>query len=181
MASRAFYGVCREEAMAHWKKRFLDKVDLPSDPDDCWNWTASKSRLGYGLFHLEEDGYHEKSAHRAGYLFGGGVLIPGLVLDHICRNTSCVNPRHLRQVTHGENLRAAPRLGRFKGVGNRPETLKKHCRRGHPYSGSNLLTLPGGERRCRACASMHDRARKERNRLRKSRPNQLFPETILSR
>ena len=34
-----------------------------------------------------------------------GELINGLEIDHTCNNRRCVNPWHLDQVTHDENLR----------------------------------------------------------------------------
>lgn len=67
-------------------------------------------------------------AHRFSYLVFKGPLISGLVIDHICRNTFCVNPDHLRQVTQKENVRTTTSAGRT------------HCPQGHkhpqpPFSG----------------------------------------------
>lgn len=33
-----------------------------------------------------------------------GPIPEGLTIDHLCRNTMCVNPDHLEPVTHRENL-----------------------------------------------------------------------------
>jgi hypothetical protein len=40
----------------------------------------------------------------------GGITVPfgeipdGLMLDHLCRNTACVNPSHLEPVTNSVNV-----------------------------------------------------------------------------
>lgn len=44
-----------------------------------------------------------------------GPLPPGLELDHLCRNKSCVRPDHLEAVTHRENMRRAYAAERESG------------------------------------------------------------------
>jgi hypothetical protein len=46
-----------------------------------------------------------RPAHVVMYERHVGLVPDGLELDHLCRNTSCVNPSHLEPVTHAENMR----------------------------------------------------------------------------
>lgn len=79
--------------------RFMAKVEKADD--GCWNWTATRISVGYGNFMFPAGAI---LAHRWSYEnVGLGQLVPGLVIDHLCRNRRCVNPDHLEQVTNREN------------------------------------------------------------------------------
>lgn len=112
----------------------------------CWVWTASRGTQGYGKFRV---GKAHLGAHRVAYLEEIGEIPDGLVLDHLCRNTSCVNPAHLEPVSEQENI--------LRGVGvTAVNAAKTHCIRGHEFTPENIYAVPGG-RACRTC-------RRERNR-----------------
>ena len=69
------------------------------DPEtQCWQWTGCVGSLGYGS-------YNTKLAHRLMYEDVVGPIPEALVLDHLCRNRSCVNPAHLEPVTLSENVK----------------------------------------------------------------------------
>jgi hypothetical protein len=79
--------------------RFMAKVALPDDPDDCWLWTAGRHgepRADYGAFSLNGEGL---LAHRVAYEWFVGPIPKGMEIDHTCFTQRCVNPRHLRVVT----------------------------------------------------------------------------------
>lgn len=84
------------------EERFWEKVEKMA-PDGCWFWLAS-TRNGYGQIGQWSKGTIDY-AHRVAYEMLVGPIPAGLVLDHICRNPSCVNPAHLEPVTQAENLR----------------------------------------------------------------------------
>lgn len=68
--------------------------------DGCWLWTGGKS-AGYGRFKVAS--WKMQTAHRYSYEIHNGPTPDGLVIDHTCRNRSCVNPAHLQAVTSREN------------------------------------------------------------------------------
>lgn len=82
--------------------RFLLFVS-PEPNTGCWLWTGcAGSANGYGYFSKRRaDG--ASLAHRAAYELFVGQIPTDLHIDHLCRNTFCVNPAHLEPVTQLEN------------------------------------------------------------------------------
>lgn len=122
----------------------LNKIIL--DPSSgCIRWGAYINRDGYGMVKVNKVVHF---AHKYIYEFFNGNVVEGLELDHLCRNPNCVNPLHLEQVTHKENvLRGNGKMAKF--------ARQTHCKRGHPLSGSNLQIVNTGRgrvgRRCVTC------------------------------
>lgn len=108
----------------------------------CWIWVGAMQRRSlrwsYGIVNV--DGVL-KMAHRVSYEAARGPIKDGLVLDHLCWNTRCVNPAHLEQVTKKENSRRALFSKAFK----------TECKNGHPLSGENLYRDKQGHRQCVTC------------------------------
>lgn len=89
--------------------RFREKLRLGPIPDrpsvsrwPCWLWFGARDRYGYGVVRL---GDKMVKAHRVMYVAANGPIPRGLVIDHLCRNRACVQPRHLQAVSLQENLR----------------------------------------------------------------------------
>ena len=123
----------------------------------CWEWQGSKGSHGYGRFQVDGKQW---LAHRFSYTLFIGDIPDGLVIDHLCRNKTCVNPAHLEVVTHGQNIRRGE-AGQITGQRQKEKT---HCPQGHPYSGSNVLQF-GKSRHCRECG--RKRAREYQRKKRK--------------
>ena len=132
-------------------ERFCAKVLIA---DECWGWSAGKTRDGYGTFSLNG---RLKYAHVFSCELLIGPIPDGLELDHLCRNPSCSNPAHLEPVTHRENL--------LRGVGmTAKNAAKTHCAKGHAYSPENTLFRNGHHRVCRTCKQARDAERRARSR-----------------
>lgn len=124
-----------------FKKRFWAKVEKSQK---CWLWVAAKSS-GYGTIGYDGSMLY---AHRVSVVLSGRKIPKGLVVDHICRNPACVNPKHLRVVTQKENIHS----------GN-TNIAKKFCKNGHSFNEENTLIRdrigkngrPTRTRQCRVC------------------------------
>jgi len=79
-------------------QRFEEKYFIA--PDGCWMWTGGVTGHGYGAFWV---GGRTLGAHRISYELYVGKIPDGLHLDHLCKQTLCVNPYHLEPVTLAEN------------------------------------------------------------------------------
>ena len=73
------------------------------DPETgCWNWNLSMRGNGYGRICVN---LKIVPAHRYMYERLKGPIPDGLQIDHLCKNTRCVNPDHMEPVTNTENMR----------------------------------------------------------------------------
>lgn len=91
--------------------RFCTKIQAPKDPSDCWIWSGSFDRFGYGRFHLDPMKYTR--AHRVAFVLTHRRQVgSGLVVRHICDHPACVNPAHLVEGTQGENMMDRQERGR---------------------------------------------------------------------
>jgi 5-methylcytosine-specific restriction endonuclease McrA len=139
-------------------ERFWAKVR--KDEGGCWHWTGALSDTGYGTFNAGNGTY--MGAHRFAYMEKVGPIPAGLVLDHLCRNRACVNPDHLEAVTQRTNM--------LRGVAPAALTVGTQvCQRGHDYSDAYLTKR--GSRRCRKCASILNRKRRNKTGRRNLPPN----------
>lgn len=132
--------------------RFERKVDRdgpvhPALGTRCHVWTAGRNGAGYGVMFTgsKRDGTARSAlVHRLAYEHFVGAIPDGVVLDHLCRNIVCCNPRHLEPVTIAENIR-------------RGYALHTHCPAGHPLIAGNLRKRPSRE--CRTCHNAREKAR----------------------
>jgi hypothetical protein len=90
----------------HHRRKSLDELIEVQSDTGCWLWKGAVDHLDrthpYGVWRV---GTKTVQAHRAMYERVRGPIPDGLHLDHLCRNTLCVNPDHLEPVNQSENLR----------------------------------------------------------------------------
>jgi hypothetical protein len=121
--------------------RFMGKIqENPST--GCWEWKAYCGRSGYGRFALNGK---MRNAHRVAFTHFVGDIVPGLVIDHLCRVRRCVNPEHLRAVTNRENT-----LAEGSEALVAIQAARTVCPRGHALIRPNLRARPS-KRECLAC------------------------------
>lgn len=124
----------------HFQEKFWSEVGHLHRPNECWPWLGYRVPLGYGVI-----GRNKKlvSAHRLAYRLLRGPIPDDRVIDHLCRNRACCNPRHMEPVTSSENVR--------RGEGLAPQNARKmYCPHGHRYD-KTYKRKTGSYRRCTVC------------------------------
>jgi len=143
---------------------FWAKVDRSGGSFSWWPWKGATPD-GYGHHSLKFTGGYRLAlnAHKFAYeMVNGPCQAPAL--DHLCRNRSCCNPRHLDPVTQQINT--------LRGVSPAAANAQKtHCKKGHPLEGENVILvqtkakLPS--RKCRTCTNATYAAYRARRALEK--------------
>jgi len=123
-----------------WQERAEPYIERLPDMPGCWIWTGStafndptyaKTNIGSERFLVHRLMLEQKL---------GRPIKPGLVVDHLCNLSLCVNPEHLRETTQRENV--------LRGAG--PSALharKTTCPKKHAYD----YVSPSGRRGCSIC------------------------------
>lgn len=141
--------------MNQFKKKlfnFISKISV-NKTNGCWDWIGGDNgKSGYGRF---RNNSKKVQAHRFAYELMVEKISDDMVLDHQCKNTMCVNPSHLREVTQKVNVLC----GNGQAAKN---SLKTHCKRGHEFSIENTKIVFHRNyrlRQCKKCQKMHDKNR----------------------
>ena len=133
--------------------RFWKKVDKSGD---CWIWTASKTKQGYGWFRSDDKVWQ---AHR--WIFIQVNNWEPEVVMHICDNPSCVRLDHLKGGTRAQNQEDMRIKGRHV-----KQSYSSLCPHGHDEWGYTKTTSKKGltyrTRYCRICS--RERTKQWRNR-----------------
>ena len=118
----------------------LDRVDYRG-PNGCWIWKGGRSG-DYGMFPPFQ-GKPNVQTHVLFFRIQKGKIPKGLVIDHLCRNPICCNPKHLEATTQREN--------NLRGIGLAAQNaVKTHCLEGHEFD-YTYKTKSGVGRGCKRC------------------------------
>lgn len=105
----------------------------------CWLWLGALLPNGYGVISRGSGDTRNAYVHRLSYEAKFGPIPEELEIHHICENRRCVNPDHLRAVTHAENVALSE------------PARRTHCPRNHEYTPENTIRTRSGKRQCRQC------------------------------
>jgi hypothetical protein len=124
--------------------RFWSHVDKKND-DECWNWTAGFGD-GYGCMNGAKRHTGENKSHRISFVLDAGRPIKdGMMILHSCDNPACVNPHHLREGTHEDNMRDKAERERGKGKQGPRQFTEKHLKALRKSFKTRTNTFKGNE------------------------------------
>lgn len=131
-------------------QQYIMQRSIPEPTTGCWLWEKSVTRDNYARCRWR--GFIR--AHRLSYEAFKGTIPNGLQIDHLCRQTCCVNPAHLEAVTGKINTERGS------------VAQKTHCKHGHEFTQQNTLRRNNGTRSCRACIHTRNNRASIRRRMR---------------
>ena len=131
----------RGDFWPNWKDR-LD-AGYKETPTGCWEWQRSRNGRGYGVIYLNGKNH---LAHRAAWLKEHGRWpADGKVIDHICENKACINPKHLRELDNWQNIRRAYQTDSPETRRQREKWRAATARHRKNYSANYTPMYEGGE------------------------------------
>lgn len=134
----------------------LERLSIPIPECGCWAWLGKIGVHGYAdmSYRVGPQKRVTRRAAKVSWEIANTTEFPKhLELDHICHSRWCVNPTHLRAVSHSVNIRA-----------RRPfKNTKDFCKYGHPMTDRAI-----GNGQCLICRRQYEQEwrRKNRSRLR---------------
>lgn len=139
---------------AYFRERILPRT--AEDAAGCLVWQGRKLPKGYGkISHGSKKHRRDWYVHRVAWECLKSPIPVGLVIDHLCRNTSCANVDHMEVVTQ--------RVNNNRGIGRTAVNARKtECIHGHAFDEANtriVKTPYGPGRACKACERRRDRVR----------------------
>lgn len=89
---KSYRAFCSDACKFFW---YVEKTD------SCWNWIGAIDKYGYGKIKIAKN----HRSHRYSYeLHNNKKLNSSIHILHSCDNRKCVNPDHLKEGTHKDNI-----------------------------------------------------------------------------
>lgn len=118
----------------------FDFIGWDVQDSGCWIWRGHKNPKGYGKFHYGGG----QMAHRFSLERKmGRKIAKGMECLHLCNNRSCVNPEHLREGSHAENMLQAAQDGRLGHAILTPDDVRSIRQMSGSVSNTELARLYG--------------------------------------
>lgn len=99
----------------------FDRIGWTVTDSGCWEWNGYVSPKNYGRFHSKSGALAHRFALQRHL---GRDLHPGMSVMHLCDNTRCVRPGHLREGSHSDNMRDAALKERFPQARLNPSDVR---------------------------------------------------------
>ena len=127
--------------------------------ESCWIPTQKPKSDGYVAVRTKENNKSVlRGLHRLVYETFYGEIPKNYQIDHLCKEPSCCNPKHLEAVTQIENLSRSDVWNYHKS--------KTHCAKGHEYTPENTYYYNDNKsRQCKTCQKVRDKNYKLKRRL----------------
>lgn len=134
-----------EQYNSRWFERLMKRTVV--NAKGCFVWQGPVTRKGYpGQAHRD----WRTAGHRIVYMLTHGLeLVTEQLVCHTCDERRCWNPGHLFLGTAGDNNKDCAAKGRHHN------SVKTHCKYGHPYDEANTdfreLGTGSIARTCKTC------------------------------
>ena len=133
--------------------KYADRIEVRAD--GCWHWTGWHSNALDGVgakapYAVIQINKKTTTAHRHFYSLANNVVLDSKThVHHKCRNTLCVNPDHLEQLSQANHNRLHDAFGPINAK------LKESCAHGHLWTPeSTRLDKRDGSKSCKICAAI---------------------------
>lgn len=95
---------------------YMDEIEFKNSykitETGCWEWQKALTSDGYGRVQFNKK---QQQAHRVSYELFVSSIPDGFHVDHLCRNRSCINPKHLEAVSQLENTLRGRKHNKWQG------------------------------------------------------------------
>lgn len=98
------------------REKFREKVKIDKTTG-CWLWTGAKDHRRYGRFYISKK-QQTVPAHLYLFEIVNGKIPKDCETHHRCQIKNCVNPNHIKIITHKKHMQIHSKTGIWRGEKN---------------------------------------------------------------